>query len=130
MQPVQHFRASRTAMVASVPSPRAATIRYILSHKLLAGDRVGIELDLYRGAVLILTRTIAEVSDAELGPVTLKCRSYLERRGAEPLASAPPSPSARIVPPMEPARPRAARVPGKPQPVAAPVAAFDWLFAG
>ena len=105
-------------MVAFSFSEPAASIRYALSHCPQAGDRVDIVLDLYRGSVLALTKTIARVSDAELGPVTLKCRSYLERRGAEPLASAPPTPITR------------ARIAKKPKAASAPVAAFDWLFAG
>ncbi len=103
-------------MVAFSSSRPAASIRYALSHRMLAGDSVDIVLDLYRDATPILTRTIAQVTDAELGPVTLKCRSYLERRGAQPLAS-----------PRPPARARAS---SKPPPASAPVAAFDWLFAG
>ncbi len=102
-------------MVAHPSSEPAASIRYALSHRMLEGDSVDIVLDLYREALPILTRTIARVSDAELGPVTLECRRYLERRGARPLAS--PVPPTRV------------RVAGKPQPVSAPVAAFDWLFA-
>ncbi|MGI3901756.1 MAG: hypothetical protein ACRYGP_10985 [Janthinobacterium lividum] len=102
-------------MVAISSSQQAAPIRYALSHRMLAGNSVDIVLDLYRDALPILTRTIARVSDAELGQVTLKCRSYLERRGAQPVASPPPL-----------ARARAA---SKPQPVSAPAAAFDCLFA-
>ena len=77
----------------------AESIRYALSHRPLADDRIDIVLDLYRGSVPALTRTIARVTDAEVGPVTLKCRSYLERRGAHAVANfslgVPPSWRAR-----------------------------------
>lgn len=97
----------------------ADSIRYALSHRPRADDRIDIVLDLYRGAVPALTRTIARVTDAQVGPVTLKCRSYLERRGAHAVGNV------SLGAPHRWTRDEA------PDPWrTAPVAAFDWMFAG
>ena len=96
----------------------ADTVRYSLSQRPAAGNRVDIVLDLYRGAVPALTRTIARLEPAQVVPVMAKCRRYLDLRGAHAVAPAAipvPGPSRR----REAADPRAAT----------PAAAFDWMFA-
>lgn len=98
----------------------AATVRYALTHRPAAEDRVDIVLDLFRGAVPALTRTIARVEPAQVAPVMVKCRRYLDLRGAH--AVAPVS-----MPSSLPSR-RRDEIPD-PR-TATPVAAFDWMFAG
>lgn len=88
----------------------ASSIRYALTSRPVPGG-VEIVLDLFRGAAPALTRTLAAVSPAEAGTVMATCSRYLERRGAHAVRS-----TAGAVAP-DPAW-------------GAPVAAFDWMFAG
>lgn len=96
----------------------ADTVRYSLTQRAAAGNRVDIVLNLYRGAVPAHTRTIARLEPAQVVPVMAKCRRYLDLRGAHAVAPA-------AAPAPVPARRREA--PGT-RP-AAPAAAFDWMFA-
>lgn len=92
----------------------ASSIRYALTPRPAAGGGVEIVLDLFRGAAPALTRTLVAVRPGEVAPVILACRRYLERRGTH--AVMPAATAARDAMP-DPAW-------------AAPVAAFDWMFAG
>ena len=94
----------------------ANSVRYALTHRPAAEGRVDIVLDLFRGSVPAHTRTIARVRPGEVAPVILKCRRYLDLRGAHAVAPA-------AVPATVPSR-RREETPD------APVAAFDWMFAG
>ena len=98
----------------------ADSIRYALTHRPAAGDRVDIVLDLFRGSVPAHTRTIARVRPGEVAPVMLKCRRYLDLRGAHAVAPA-------TTPSPVPSRRRAEAPEAR---ATAPVAAFDWMFAG
>ena len=89
----------------------ASSIRYALTPRPAAGGAVDIVLDLFRGAVPTLTRTVVSGRPGEVAPVILACRRYLDRRGAHAVAQA-----------AEPAAPDPAW--------AGTVAAFDWVFAG
>ena len=97
----------------------AVPVRYTLTHRAIAQDRVDLVLDLFRGAVQIHTRTIASVDREQAVLVMAKCRRYLQLRGvdaapsvpaaqpssAKPLPSRPataPSPSPTVTP-MRPA---------------------------
>lgn len=98
-------------MDAALTFDFASSIRYALTHRPAPGGRVEIVLDLFRGATPALTRTVASVGTHELAPVVLACRRYLERRGAHAVTQAAAAP--------------------EPTPAwEAPVAAFDWMFAG
>ena len=75
----------------------AVPVRYTLTHRAAAEDRVDLVLDLFRGAVQIHTRTIASVDREQAVLVMAKCRRYLQLRGVD--ASAP------VVPAVSPAKP-------------------------
>ncbi|RYB07674.1 hypothetical protein [Lichenibacterium ramalinae] len=94
------------------------TVRYALTHRAAAEGRVDIVLDLFRGAVPALTRTIARVEPTQVAPVMLKCRRYLDLRGAHAVA------------PVSVPSPGAVRRREEAPRAAAPMAAFDWMFAG
>ena len=67
----------------------AIPVRYTLTHRAAAEDRVDLVLDLFRGAVQIHTRTIASVDREEAVLVMAKCRRYLQLRGVDAAPSAP-----------------------------------------
>lgn len=75
----------------------AIPVRYTLTHRAAAEDRVDLVLDLFRGAVQIHTRTIASVDREQAVLVMAKCRRYLQLRGVDAAPSAPvaqaPAPS-------------------------------------
>ena len=98
-------------MDAALTFDFSSSIRYALTPRPAPGGRFDIVLDLFRGAAPALTRTVASVGSHELAPVVLACRRYLERRGAHAVSHTATAP--------------------EPAPAwAAPVAAFDWMFAG
>ncbi|RYC33812.1 hypothetical protein D3273_00730 [Lichenibacterium minor] len=98
-------------MDAALTFDFSSSIRYALTPRPAPGGRFDIVLDLFRGAAPALTRTVASVGSHELAPVVLACRRYLERRGAHAVSQTETAP--------------------EPAPAwAAPVAAFDWMFAG
>ena len=67
----------------------AVPVRYTLTHRAAAEDRVDLVLDLFRGAMQIHTRTIASVDREEAVLVMAKCRRYLQLRGVDAAPSAP-----------------------------------------
>lgn len=101
----------------------AASIRYALTQRSIENGKVEIVLDLYRGAVPILTRTVACVTRGQAGHLMRTCRAYLERRGAHALTHV------AIDLPLSPPHRRDAEKTPEPW-LGAPVAAFDWMFAG
>jgi hypothetical protein len=85
----------------------AVPVRYSLTHRAVAQDRVDLVLDLFRGGVQIHSRTIASVDREQAVLVMAKCRRYLQLRGVDAAPSAPAAQPAPAVP--APARPAAAQ---------------------
>ena len=98
-------------MDAALPFDFSSSIRYALTPRPGPGGRIEIVLDLFRGATPALTWTIASVRASQVAPLRARCRRHLEHHGAHAVTHAAPAP--------------------EPAPAwTAPVAAFDWMFAG